>query len=102
MKMLMVLFICLMLSGCVTSTLDPGTVLLLSKRIDQLETVKKLPVLEQRTEIEVYSSDTLSDIMNTPLSDRRKFKIEVIIDSEGNFVIPKDKIVKRYELKTEK
>ena len=90
-----------MLSGC-ASTVDTGTILLLSNRIEQLESGKKTRLTEQRTEIEVYSSDTLSEVLNTPISDRRKFKIEVIIDSEGNFIIPKDKIVKRYELKTEK
>ena len=101
MKILFMLLICMILSGC-TSTMDTGTIILLSNRIEQLESGKKAKLTEQRIEIEVYSNDTVSDIMNTPLSNRKKIKIDVIIDSEGNFVIPKDKIVKRYELKTEK
>ena len=101
MKTLIILGICLLLSGC-ASNVDTGTILLLSNRIEQLESGKKAKLTEQRTEIEVYSSDTVSDILNTPIADRRKFKIEVIIDSEGNFVIPKDKVVKLYQLKTEK
>jgi len=101
MKLLFIILSCLILSGC-ASTLDTNTIILLSNRIDQLESGKKAKLTEQRTEIEVYSNDTVSDVLNTPLSDRRKFKIEVLIDSEGNFIIPKDKIVKRYELKTEK
>lgn len=111
MKTIKIILICILgglISGCSTGNLDTGTVLLLTQRLDNLESKKKElsePKEEQRVEIEVYSNENSIDNivnLNGSLGSPKKFKIWVIIDSNGNFIIPADRIVKRYELKMDK
>ena len=98
-KIFLILF--LLLSGCTTTT-DTSTILILSKRIEQLES-KKSEVTDQKMKIDILvPSDAIGAVVNPIDNTHRKITIEVYVDKQGNFIIPPERLVKRYELKLDK
>ena len=106
MKIIILVVVCLFLSGCATS-LDNGTLYLLNQRIQELEGKKpKAPEQEHvqkkiNIEISVFESSGTA-IINMSGPPTKKFILEVIEDQNGNLIIPQDKIIKRFEMKIEK
>lgn len=102
MKIYILILLCLSICGCATPQ-DPVSILLLQKRISELESRKDKPVEPKKVQIELYVTEiSESSIINmTQETVTRRFKLDVIEDQNGNFIIPQDKIVRRTEIKLE-
>ncbi len=80
-KVILGLAVILMLSGCATT--DRNAEQILGMRLQSLEHSKS----EERAE-----TLTVQNSKGEPI------EINVIIDSQGNYVIPRDKVVIKYEM----
>jgi len=89
-----ILILILFLSGCISQNPDAQTIYLLNQRIQKLEKVNSST---PRSFIEIRVNEILPD----KTEKEKIYKIEVIVDQDGNFIIPQDKIVKRFELKNQ-
>jgi len=99
-NLLIVGILVLLLTGCATTENDPVSMIMLSNRIKQLEDGKKLEQQKVLIEIEVNCSPE-SDIVNMN-NGIRKVTIEAILDEDGRLIIPPDKVIRKFELKSEK
>lgn len=81
------------LSGC-TST-DMTTVMLLNQRLERMETAKQTRHYET-----VEINETVYVWKKTGYAKEiRNYRINVIVDENGNFLIPPEKITRRFEIR---
>jgi hypothetical protein len=81
----------LLISGCVTNQPDQITMMMLSNRLAQLEESKKIE--EQKVLVEIIVKDGSKE-------GYKKVTIEAILNEDGQLIIPQDKVIRKFELKS--
>ena len=94
MKYLFLGLVCIILSGCATPV-DMTTAYLLNQRAEK-EAASRRPKHYETIEI---SESVIIWKSGKPIKELRTYKLNVIVDEYGNFLIPPEKINKRFEMR---
>ena len=94
MKNIVISLCLLLLVGC-TTPVDMTTVYLMNQRLEK-EAASRRPKHYETIEVsEVYTSWR----SGKPIRENRVYKLSVIVDEYGNFIIPPEKINRRFEMR---
>lgn len=94
MKYLFLIFSLLFICGCATTT-DMVAVQLMNERIARMESAKQVKHYET---IEI--NETVVVWRNGGnVKENRSYRLTVLVDENGNFIIPPEKINRRFEIR---